>query len=80
MLSSVRHEIHIWAPYTSIGDVAVVVVVVVTLTLRYNVVRGHRAGSNMITLEWKLKLNIRTQDNTQYVTETNRVPQTKIAR
>ena len=59
----------------------VVVVVVVTLTHRYNAVRGHRTGSNNSRAEDYLrgKTN-KKQKIIHTITETNRIPQTKIKR
>ena len=57
------------------------VVVVLTLTHRYNAVRGRRTGSNNSGAEDYLRRKTnKKQKIIHTVTETNRIPQTKIKR
>ena len=60
---------------------SVVVVVVLTLTHRYNAVRGQRTGSNNSGAEdYRRRKTNKKQKIIHKITETNRKPQTKIKR
>ena len=56
-------------------------VVVLTLTHRYNAVRGHMTGSNNSRAEDYLKMKTNEKQKIIHrITETNRIPQRKIKR
>ena len=55
--------------------------VVLTLTHRYNAIRGHRTGSNNSRAEDYLKMKTNEKQKIIHrITETNRIPQRKIKR
>ena len=58
-----------------------IVVDVITLTHRYNAVLGHRTGSNNSGAEYYLRRKTKNKQKIIHtITETNRIPQTKIKR
>ena len=58
---------------------SIVVVVFLTLTHRYNAVRGHRTGSNNSGAEDYIRRKTNEkQKKIHTITETSRIPQTKI--
>ena len=58
----------------------VVVTVFLTLIYRYSAARGHRKGSNNSGAEDYLRRKTNKQNIVHTITETNRIPQTKVKR